>query len=132
MESPGKYLKKERESRNLTLEEVSKSTRIKENILRAIEEDRYDLCPPPFYVKGFLTNYGRYLGLNPKDIILKFQEFVKPPGPSQEVTLRKQPKEPFRFSNKNSNKNFSPCFASFFLARLPPHPRLRLLYFPAP
>jgi len=55
MESPGKYLKAERELRNLSLEEVSKSTKIKEDFLKAIEEDRYEFLPPVVYVKGLLT-----------------------------------------------------------------------------
>ena len=52
MESLGKYLKAEREVRNLSLEEVSKFTKIRENFLRAIEEDRYEFLPPAIYVKG--------------------------------------------------------------------------------
>jgi cytoskeletal protein RodZ len=100
MESPGKYLKRERESRNLTLREVSASTRIKEHFLGAIEEDRYDLCPPPFYVKGFLANYARYLGTDPQDVILKYQEFVKPPPPPPEAVLQEKPKETFLFESR--------------------------------
>ena len=95
MESPGKCLKRERDARNLTLREVSASTRIKEHILGAIEQDRYDLCPPPFYVKGFLTNYARYLGIDPQDVLLKYQEFVKPPVPPPEAMLQEKPKETF-------------------------------------
>ncbi len=95
MESPGKCLKRERESRNLTLGEVSTSTRIKEHFLKAIEEDRYDLCPPPFYVKGFLTSYARYLGIDPQDVILKYQEFIKPPAPPPEAVLQEKPKGTF-------------------------------------
>ena len=95
MESPGKCLKRERDARNLTLREVSASTRIKAHILGAIEEDRYDLCPPQFYVKGFLTNYARYLGIDPQDVILKYQEFVKPPVPPPEAMLQEKPKETF-------------------------------------
>ena len=96
MDSPGRYLKKERGLRNLTVEEVSKSTRIKENILRAMEDDRYDLCPPPFYVKGFLTSYARYLGIDPKETILRYQELVKPPPALPEGVVREKPKETFQ------------------------------------
>jgi cytoskeletal protein RodZ len=95
MESPGKCLKRERGSRNLTLREVSASTRIKEHFLGAIEQDRYDLCPPPFYVRGFLTSYSRYLGIDPQDVLLKYQEFVKPPAPPPEAVLQEKPKETF-------------------------------------
>ena len=77
MESPGKYLKAERESRNLSLKQVSESTKIREHLLKTIEEDRYDLLPHAVFVKGFLTAYARYLGLDPKDIILCYQKYVE-------------------------------------------------------
>lgn len=107
MDSPGKYLKRERGLRNLTLEEVSKSTRIKENILRAIEDDRYDLCPPPFYVKGFLTSYARYLGIDPKETLLNYQEFVKPPAPPPEAVLRENPKKTFQIQARIQTRTTS-------------------------
>ena len=129
MESPGKCLKRERGSRNLTLREVSASTRIKEHILGAIEQDRYDLCPPPFYVRGFLTSYARYLGIDPQDVILKYQELVKPPAPPPEAVLQEKPKETFLVSSKNSNKNSLPCSPCFRLAGLPLDPALFPLYF---
>jgi hypothetical protein len=108
MDSPGKNLKRERELRNLTLEEVSKSTRINENILRAIEEDRYDLCPPPFYVKGFLNSYARCLRIDPKEIILNYLELVKPPGPPPEAVPQEKPKGTFRFQTKIQTRTAFP------------------------
>jgi len=77
MESPGKYLKAQRDLRNLSLEEIAKSTKIREAFLRAIEEDSYELLPPAFYVKGFLTLYARHLGLDPHDIGLRYQNYLK-------------------------------------------------------
>ena len=108
MDSPGKYLKKEREFRNLTIAEVSKSTRIKENILRAIEEDRYDLCPPSFYVKGFLTSYARYLGIDPNEIILNYQEIIKPPAPSQGPVLPQKTKKALQIQTRIRTKTAFP------------------------
>jgi len=70
MESPGKYLKAERESRNLSLKVISESTRIQEHLLKALEEDQYEVFKSSTYVKGFLRSYARYLGLNPTDLIL--------------------------------------------------------------
>ena len=74
MESLGSYLKTERESRNLTLKQVSESTRIKERLLKAIEEDQYELLSSPVYVKGFLEAYARYLRLDSNDIVLQYQK----------------------------------------------------------
>ncbi len=100
MDSPGKCLKQARELRNLSLDEVSESTRIKKHFLKAMEEDRFDLCPPPFYVKGFLANYARYLGLDPRDILFKYQERIKPLLFSPEVSPQKKPAKTFEFHPK--------------------------------
>jgi hypothetical protein len=44
-ESPGKYLKAKRESQRISLREVADATRIREAVLRAIEEDGTRTCP---------------------------------------------------------------------------------------
>ena len=77
MESPGKLLKASRESRNLSLKEVSKSTKIREHLLKAIEEDRYEILKYPAYLKGFLKTYAKYLGLNPDDIVRGYQKYLE-------------------------------------------------------
>jgi cytoskeleton protein RodZ len=77
METIGKYLKRERELRNISLKEVSKATKIRENILRSIEEDRHDLLPTPVFVKGFLIAYGRHIGLDPSDVVLRYESDLK-------------------------------------------------------
>ena len=84
MESLGKYLKAERELRNLSLEEAAKFTKIGKQFLRAIEEDKYDLLPPATYVKGFLTAYARYLGLDPNDVLLRYQKYLEDLSISQQ------------------------------------------------
>jgi hypothetical protein len=76
MEPLGKFLKTERENRNRSLEEVERFTRIRKYALKAIEEDRYDLLPPVVYVKGYLFNYARYLGIDPKEVLQRFQASV--------------------------------------------------------
>lgn len=92
MDTPGKYLKKEREIRNLSLKEVSQVIRVKEHFLWAIEEDRYDLLPPPIYVKGFLANYGRYLGLDPKEINQIYQNYLNSINPPHIQEVKKEKK----------------------------------------
>jgi len=77
MESLGKYLKKERETKKISLREVSKNIKVREPFLRAVEEDRLDLLPSPTYAKGFLSAYARYLGLDPNEVILRYENFLK-------------------------------------------------------
>ncbi len=77
MESLGKYLKREREFRNISLREVTKKTMVRENLLRAIEEDQYHLLPSPTYVKGFLIAYAKYIGLDPTEVLLRYEAALK-------------------------------------------------------
>jgi hypothetical protein len=94
MESPGKFLKKERETRNISLEEVSTFTKIKEHHLKAIEEDRYELLPPALYVRGFLKIYAKCLSLDPKDIILQYENYLKSLIPPEPIELPQQVSPP--------------------------------------
>lgn len=77
IETLGSYLKREREQRNISLREIARHTRVKEYLLKAIEEDQYALLPTPTYVKGFLISYARYLGLNPDHILLRYERNSK-------------------------------------------------------
>ena len=88
-ESLGKYLKRERENRKVSLKEVSKQIKVREPFLRAFEEDRRDLFPSVTYVKGFLSAYAKYLGLDSNEVILRYEAesqekpFIRPEAPPQ-------------------------------------------------
>ena len=85
-ETLGKFLKDQRESRKISLREVSKNTRVREHILKAIEENQTDLLPAATYVKGFLLAYAKYLRLDANDVLLRYERDLKgepavPPSP---------------------------------------------------
>ncbi len=100
-ETLGKYLRQQRESKKISLREVAKSTKVREHILEAIEGDQYHLLPPNTYVKGFLLSYAKYLGLNPKDVLLRYRRDLKgetvtppptqPPKPEPKVPAKHPP-----------------------------------------
>jgi cytoskeletal protein RodZ len=56
---------------------VSKQIKVREPFLRAFEEDRRDLLPSVTYVKGFLSAYAKYLGLDSNEIILRYEAVSK-------------------------------------------------------
>src|SRR4030042_6977661 len=76
-ESIGNYLRREREIRKISLREVANHTRVREHLLRAIEEDQFQLLPSATYIKGFLLNYANYVGLDPNDVIQRYETFLK-------------------------------------------------------
>ncbi len=68
MESLGEHLKRERELRGVTIEEIAHITRISTRFLNAIEDNNYGSLPDVF-VKGFLRAYSKCVGLDPNEII---------------------------------------------------------------
>ena len=77
MEPFGEYLKREREARSISLEEISEFTRIRKVFLEAIERSDLDKLPPNVIVKGFLQSYAKYLGLDMADVFLRFQNYLE-------------------------------------------------------
>ncbi len=73
MESPGKRLKALRLEKGLSLEDVQKKTKIKLDILKAIEDDNF-INLSPIYVKGFLKIYCKFLDVNPQDYAIEAKE----------------------------------------------------------
>jgi cytoskeletal protein RodZ len=61
----GADLKKIRESRGVSLRGIALVTKIGVRYLEYIEEDRLALLPAAVYLRGFLMEYGRALGLDP-------------------------------------------------------------------
>jgi cytoskeleton protein RodZ len=93
-ETLGSYLKNQRESKKISLREVAKNTRVREYILKAIEEDRYDYLPAATYVKGFLLAYAKYLRLDHNDVLLRYERALRgepaPPPPASPPPPKKR------------------------------------------
>ena len=78
-ETLGQFLKKEREFKGMSLEQLSELTRINSSVLKSIEEDRSHRVPQGIYVRGFLKSYALHVGLNPDDILSRHQGLqIKP------------------------------------------------------
>jgi len=66
MDSLGRSLRQEREQRQLSLEEISRLTRIPMRTLEHLENDRVDSLAGEIYVRGYLKAYARAMGLDPQ------------------------------------------------------------------
>lgn len=64
MDSFGERLKREREKRGVTLDDVSAATKIGTRMLRALEEEKFDQLPGGIFNKGFVRAYAQQLGLD--------------------------------------------------------------------
>lgn len=65
----GEMLRKTREAKGLTLQQVEDETNMRWKYIEALEEGDYDVIPGQAYVKGFLRNYSAFLGLDPEEML---------------------------------------------------------------
>lgn len=69
----GEKLKKIRNEYRISLNEVSKHTRIQVKYLEYLESGEYEKLPADVYVRGFVRSYAQFLGTDEK-ILLKLYE----------------------------------------------------------
>src|SRR5260370_14529442 len=64
MSAFGERLRREREMRGITLDEISESTKISRRHLESLEREDFDSLPGGIFNKGFVRSYARFLGLD--------------------------------------------------------------------
>jgi cytoskeleton protein RodZ len=71
-DSLGSYLRRERELREMSLQDISAATKIQLKFLEALERDDYDQLPPAPFIVGFLRAYAQCLSVEPEEIIAAY------------------------------------------------------------
>jgi cytoskeleton protein RodZ len=80
----GESLKREREMRGVSLDEISAATRIATRFLQAIENEQWDQLPGGVFNRGFVRAVAHYLGLDEENIVA---EYVLAAGDRQSVPV---------------------------------------------
>jgi cytoskeleton protein RodZ len=60
----GDRLRREREMRGITLDEITESTKVSRRHLEALEGEHFDQLPGGVFNKGFVRAYARFLGID--------------------------------------------------------------------
>jgi cytoskeleton protein RodZ len=68
----GELLKREREIREVSLNEVTVATRIPAKFLEALENQDWEKLPGGFFNRGFVRAVGRYLGLDEEHLLAEY------------------------------------------------------------
>jgi len=69
----GKRLQEARRIKEISLDQVSKETKIAKKWLEALEKEEYDVFPAKIYVVSFVRSYARYLGLDAESLVEIYQ-----------------------------------------------------------
>jgi cytoskeletal protein RodZ len=92
----GERLKREREMREVTMDELSKSTRISNRFLEALENEDWERLPGGVFGHGFVRAIARYLGLDEESLLGEYDlaraEKLPPPPEKPEERIPSPPK----------------------------------------
>jgi cytoskeletal protein RodZ len=72
MESVGQYLKRHREARRMSLEEVARATRVPIASMERIEAGQFDELPGEVFVRGFLKSYARAVEIPCDEVLARY------------------------------------------------------------
>jgi len=68
----GERLKRERELREISINELTKSTRISERFLEALENEDWAKLPGGIFGRAFVRSIARYLGLDEESLLAEY------------------------------------------------------------
>ena len=101
--SIGESLAEARRRAGLTVTQVSQETRIREAIIRGIEQDDFTQCGGDFYARGHIRSIAGVVGTDPVPLISEYDAVHGPPGqlraadvfePSTPIKIRERRRSP--------------------------------------
>lgn len=79
----GEFLREIREQQDISLQSIAERTRISRLYLGAIEAEDADHFPEAVYLKGYLRQYARELGLEPEKVVRGYPPLMVPAEPDE-------------------------------------------------
>ncbi len=81
----GRYLKKQRMSKDISVEEVSLKTKIRSVVLKQIENEDLTSLPDPTITKGFLRAYANAVGCDADEALQRYEARITALRQSSEI-----------------------------------------------
>jgi len=83
----GPSLRKLREKAGIDLNEISKELKLRMDLLKSLEDEKYEALPEAIYLKVHLKNYAAFLGLDPvrviEEYLRRYQAWKEKTGPAE-------------------------------------------------
>ena len=92
----GLWLRRTRETRQISLSDAEKALRIRRRYLQALEMGDYTALPGEIQARGFLRNYARYLNLPVEEALARYDAEIqgRPMQPRAFTNTAAEPKAP--------------------------------------
>jgi cytoskeletal protein RodZ len=99
--SIGDSLTEARRQAGLTVTDVSQQTRIRESIIRGIEQDDFSACGGDFYARGHIRSIASVIGLDPEPLIREYDAEHGPIGALRAADVF-EPSTPIKIRERRS------------------------------
>ena len=99
--SIGETLADARRQAGLTITQVSRETRIRESIIRDIEQDDFSACGGDFYARGHIRSIAGVVGTDPVPLISEYDAEHGPPGAMRAADVF-EPSTPIKIRERRS------------------------------
>ncbi|WP_078391444.1 helix-turn-helix domain-containing protein [Shouchella patagoniensis] len=104
MSELGNYLKEVREEKQMTLEDLQRTTKIQKRYLAAIEEGNFDTLPGIFYARAFVKTYAEAVGLDADEVVATYKnELPNPQNDAVDLPSRSERTKPVHREQKPSS-----------------------------
>ncbi len=90
MKRTGDILKKAREQKGLSINEIALSLKISSKVLKAIEDGDTNQLPAKTFLRGFVQSYAHYLRLDVNEVLRIFQDEMGTTKPSPLIQMPEQ------------------------------------------
>ncbi len=87
-EGPGSRLRQARLSKGLEMSRVAAQLHLSDALIEALERDDYDSLPGPVFVRGYLRNYTRLLGMDPQRVLDEYERLAPADGGGSPLTQK--------------------------------------------
>lgn len=103
----GDRLRREREMRGVSLDEIADATKIGTRLLRALEDQQFELLPGGIFNKGFVRAYAKYLGINEDQAVADYLQAAGDDDPDVRVVAEQNSRGDFSFLSESDTPHRS-------------------------
>jgi cytoskeletal protein RodZ len=97
----GETLAEQRREAGLTVKYVSAQTRIRETVIRGIENNDFSMCGGDFYARGHIRSISQVIGMDPEPLVREYDQAHGGPETLSAVTAF-EPEIPLRIRERRA------------------------------
>jgi cytoskeleton protein RodZ len=97
----GERLRREREMREISLEEIAAVTKIGTRLLRALEDEQFDQLPGGIFNKGYIRAYAKYVGIDEEQAVADYLQAAHEATPGGHLVSDQNTPNPFERATRD-------------------------------